>query len=131
MSVKSKTHLSTLSYVILYVPDTKEALSFYRDKLGMEVKLDDDGWLELESGATTLALHKADDVPKEKRAAMPIVVFAVDNIHEAYEDLKKQGIKFEKEPQEVCATGDQIGLSADFHDPYGNALSIYGMVPKK
>ena len=134
MAVKTEVKLSQLSYVILYVPNAKEAIPFYKDKLGMTVKVEDDhdeGWVELESGATTLALHSSNEVPKEKRAAMPHIVFQVENIQEAYKQLKERGVKFTQEPKEVCATPDSIGYSADFEDPYGNALSIYGMEPKK
>ncbi|MCA9803157.1 MAG: VOC family protein [Cyanobacteria bacterium HKST-UBA02] len=131
MSVKSKTRLSTLSYVILYVKDTARALEFYRDKLGMEVKLEDGGWIELETGSATLALHATDETIMEKHSTTPIVVFNVDNIKESYEELKKQGVKFDKEPHEVCSTPEFTGLSADFEDLDGNRLSIYGMIPKK
>ena len=57
MSVKSPVKLSTLAYVILYVADTEKSLPFYRDILGLKVKSGDPGWVELETGATTLALH--------------------------------------------------------------------------
>lgn len=132
MAVSTDIKLSTMSYVILYVPDTNEALNFYRDKLGMKVKMEDGGWIELESGATTLALHKTDEkMTGEKRPATPVVVFTVEKIKEAYEALKTKGIKFSKEPHEVCSTPDHTGMSADFLDPYGNELSIFGMEPKK
>lgn len=127
MSVKTEVKLKTLSYVILYVPDTKAALPFYTEKLGMTVKLDDDGWIELESGAATLCLHSSKDVPEGKRQAMPTMVFEVENIDETYSQLKDKGIKFEKEPHEVCSTPEGKGYSADFTDPYGNVLSIYGL----
>ena len=134
MAVKTEVKLSKISYVILFVPNAKESIPFYRDKLGMTVKLQDDhdeGWVELESGATTLALHSSNEVPKEKRAAMPNVVFEVENIKEAYKQLKEKGVKFTQEPKEVCSTPDGIGYSADFEDPHGNVLSIYGMEAKK
>lgn len=130
MAVTTEIKLSTLSYVILYVPNAEEALPFYRDMLGMEVKMSDPGWIELESGAATLALHSSSEIPAEKRAAMPTMVFQVEDIKEAYEKLKLKGIKFSKEPHEVCSTPDHTGLSADFEDPWGNSLSIFGMVPK-
>ena len=98
----------------------------------MTVKMEDGGWIELESGATTLALHQTDEkMTGEARPASPIVVFTVEKIQEAYEALKAKGIEFSKEPHEVCSTPDHTGLSADFRDPYGNELSIFGKVPKK
>ena len=129
IETKSATKLSTLSYVILYVPDAKEAVTFYKEKLGMTVKLDDEGWIELETGSVTLALHSSPDSTKSKERTT--AVFSVEDVKEAYEGLKKSGVKFESELKEVCATPEHIGLSADFFDPYGNRLSIFGMVDKK
>lgn len=131
MTVKTEVKLSTLSYVILYVPDTKEAVPFYRDTLGMKVKTSEEGWVELDAGGTTVALHGHENMPKKRDEAVPILVFGVEKIHEAYEYFQKKGIKFEKEPQEVCSTPDHVGMSADFCDPYGNKISIFGMEPKK
>ncbi len=131
MSVKEGVRLSTLSYVILYVPNTKEALSFYRDTLGLAVKMDEDGWVELESGATTVALHGEQEPAPNKGKETTTLVFAVEDIEKTYEELKAKGVKFDKEPKQVCETPDQVGLSADFYDPYGNSLSIFSMVPRK
>lgn len=130
MAVKSEVKLTTLSYVIIYVPNTKEATAFYRDKLGFKVKMEEDGWVELETGSATVALHGAENLP-EKREEKTNLVFSVENIKEAYEGLKEQGIKFEGEPHEVCSTPDHVGMSANFKDPWGNQLSIFGMEAKK
>ena len=131
MSVKEGVRLSTLSYVILYVPNAKEALSFYRDILGLTVKFDEEGWIEFESGATTVALHSEQEPDANKGKETTTLVFTVDDIEKAYEELKSKGIKFDKEPKQVCETPDHVGLSADFYDPYGNSLSIFSMVPRK
>lgn len=132
MAVQTEVKLSTLSYIIVYVQDTKKALSFYRDTLGMTVKSEEDGWAELETGNTTLALHGMK--PEEKHAGVtegqPIIVFSVDNVHEAREQLVKKGVTFKNEPQIVCDTGDHVGMSTDFFDLDGNRFSIYSLVKK-
>lgn len=130
MAVKSEVKLTTLSYVIIYVPNTKEATAFYRDKLGFKVKMEEDGWVELETGSTTVALHGGEDLPA-KRDEKTNLVFSVENIKEAYEALQAKGIKFEHQPHEVCQTPDHVGMSANFRDPWGNQLSIFGMEAKK
>lgn len=130
MAVKSEVKLTTLSYVIIYVPNTKEATAFYRDKLGFKVKMEEDGWVELETGSTTVALHGEKDLPA-KRDEKTCLVFSVEKINEAYKGLQEQGIKFEGEPHEVCSTPDHVGMSASFKDPWGNQLSIFGMEAKK
>lgn len=128
-ATSSEVKLGTLSYVILYVSNTTEATAFYRDTLGFAVKSQEEGWVELETGSTTVALHQAADLPS-KRDERTSLVFGVERIKPAYEALKAKGIKFEKEPQEVCVTPDHVGMSADFKDPYGNSLSIFAMEPK-
>jgi catechol 2,3-dioxygenase-like lactoylglutathione lyase family enzyme len=125
MPVSTDVKLSTLSYVILYVKDTAKTVPFYRDTLGMKVKVDEQGWVELESGPVTLALHAEANLPA-KREGQPIVVFNVENIQQAYESLKAKGVKFEKEPHVVCEAEGKSGKSADFVDPDGNRLSIFG-----
>lgn len=131
MAVKTDVKLATLSYVILYVADTEKALPFYRDTLGMKVKSSEEGWVELDAGATTVALHHADKIQARQLESAPTLVFTVDNIHEAYEALKSKGVKFHKEPQQVCETPDGIGMCAEFSDAWGNVLSIYGTEPRK
>lgn len=131
MAVKTEINLTNLAYVILYVPDAAAALPFYRDKLGMTVKMEDGGWIELESGAATLALHATEKMPQLPKEGAPVMVFQVEKIKEAYEQLKERGIEFDSEPHEVCQTPEHIGLSADFKDPWGNSLSIFGMVDKR
>jgi lactoylglutathione lyase len=131
MAVKTDVKLTHASYVILYVPETEKALTFYRDTLGMTVKTSEDGWVELDAGPITLALHHADKIPQRSTDAAPTVVFTVEKIQEAYEALKEKGVKFHKEPQQVCQTPDHIGMCADFADPWGNAMSIFAMEPRK
>lgn len=131
MPVSTEVKLSTLSYIILYVKDTKKAVPFYRDTLGVKVKSDEEGWVELETGSVTVALHGHDQTPPAHSETQPIVVFNVENIHQAYEALKTKGVKFEHEPVVVCEAGpEQVGMSASFRDPDGNRLSIFGMSKK-
>ncbi len=129
MPASTDVKIKALSYVIIYVPNTKDATTFYREKLGFNVKNEEDGWVELESGVTTIALHASEEGMQQatEKTLTPVLVFKVDNIQESFDVLKAKGIKFSKEaPQEVCSTNDHVGYSADFTDPYGNKLSIYG-----
>jgi catechol 2,3-dioxygenase-like lactoylglutathione lyase family enzyme len=131
MPVSTPVQLKTIGYVILYVKDAKKTAQWYSDTLGIPVKFAEDGWAELETSGTTLALHGHDKLPSKRDDAQPITVFNVEDIHGTYEALKQKGVKFEKEPHEVCAQDDFVGLSTDFTDPDGNKLSIYGKIPKK
>ena len=48
-----------LAYTILFVRDMKKSVAFYRDLLGLAVRLESPDWSEFETGGTTLALHQA------------------------------------------------------------------------
>lgn len=127
-SAKVDIKLSTISYIILYVRDTAKSLEFYRDTLGLTVKHEEESWVELNTGAATLALHKDDSSHVGNGKA--IVVFGVDNINGTYEALKQTGINIARPPHVVCETPEAVGLSIDFQDPDGNWLSLYGMQNK-
>lgn len=132
MAVKTDLKLSTMSYVIVYVQDTKKSVPFYRDILGMTVKSEEEGWVELETGNTTLALHgmKPGEKHPGKFEGQPIVVFTVDNVHEARAELLKKGVTFKNECEVVCEAGDHVGMSTNFYDVDGNLYSIFSMVKK-
>lgn len=130
MATSTGLKLTSLSYVIIYVRDTEKALTFYRDKLGMAVKVNHPGWVELETGATTLALHGTETMP-EVKDGHACMVFNVDDVHEAARALKASGVTLKEEPRQVCEEGDHVGMSADFTDLDGNLLSVFSMVPKK
>ena len=50
-----------LVYAIKYVSDMDKAVAFHRDILGLAVRFASPFWTELDTGATTLALHPATD----------------------------------------------------------------------
>jgi metallothiol transferase len=131
MPVKTDVKLTSLGYVIVYVKDTQRAKAFYRDTLGMKIKTDDEGWVEFETGACTFALHSDPKLGDQRSPGQPIPVFHVDDIKRAYQALKNAGVKFESSPRQVCEVGPkQVGMTADFFDPDGNFLSIFGIVDK-
>ncbi len=132
MTVKADVKLSTLSYVIVYVQDTDKSVPFYRDILGMKLKSEESGWVEFETGSTTLALHgmKPGEKHPGKATAQPIVVFTVDNVHETRAELVERGVTFKSECEVVCEYDDKVGMSTNFYDPDGNLYSIFSMIGK-
>jgi catechol 2,3-dioxygenase-like lactoylglutathione lyase family enzyme len=130
MPAKTELKITTLSYVIIYVNDTSKSVPFYRDILGLPLRFEEQGWVEFETGAVTVALHN-NDKKVESSGHGPVPVFSVDNIYEAYDALKTKGVKFDKELQVVCeGENGKVGKSGDFRDPDGNRLSIFGYTNK-
>jgi len=131
MPVKTNVQIKALGYVIVYVKDAKKALPFYKDTLGMKVKSDDGGWVELELGQTTLALHEDKEFKPVTTEKQVLPVFYVEDFFGTYESLKEGGVKFLHDPVQVCEAGpNKAGMSAEFKDSDGNFLSIFGIVTK-
>jgi|LakMenEpi03Aug12_release.lakeMendotaPanAssembly.Ray.scaffolds.fasta_scaffold194033_2 lactoylglutathione lyase len=130
MPVKTNVKISTLGYVIVYVKDAQASIPFYKDTLGMTLKLDDDGWVEFETGGTTFCLHSGSEPITAKHGyGQPLPVFSVEDFHGTVDALKNAGVKLIKGPVQVCEAGpDKVGMSVEFADPDGNVLSVFGFV---
>ena len=118
-----------LSHVTVYVFDQEEALKFYRDKLGFEVRTDatmDNGFRWLTVGPKTqpemeIALMKLAEGPmcdaattatlKElvKKGTFSIGVFDADDCRATYAELKARGVEFKGPPEERFYCIEAIG----------------------
>jgi catechol 2,3-dioxygenase-like lactoylglutathione lyase family enzyme len=127
------------SHSTIYVIDQEEALAFYRDKLGFEVRTDmpmtdDLRWLTLSPKGQPdleIVLMQIAPVPAfsaetaeemkalVKRGALGIGVFETDDIHGDYERLSKQGVEFVSPPREQF-----YGIEGVVKDNSGNWFSL-------
>src|SRR5262245_44864904 len=112
--------ITRLSHATIYVLDQEEALKFYRDKLGFEVRTDakmDNGFRWLTVGPKTqpeleiilMAVKESPMFAADKVTAlrnliqsgsMGVGVLDVDNCQKTYEDLKSKGVEFMSPPTE-------------------------------
>ena len=94
--------------------DQGRAVDFYVDTLGFEKRRDEpmgpDGrWVEVApAGAETSVVPFT-----------PGLVFACDDIHSTFEELRRRGVEFTEEP-----TNQPWGLWAQFRDPDGNEHAL-------
>ena len=127
------------SHSTIYVIDQEEALEFYRDTLGFEVRTDmpmtdDLRWItvspkgqpDLEIVLMQIAPGPAfsDETAEEmkalvRRGTLGIGVFETDDIHGDYERLSKQGVEFASPPREQV-----YGIEAVVRDNSGNWFSL-------
>ena len=111
-----------VSHVMLGVRDLATALAFYRDKLRLGVKFEIPGFAFLDGGGVTLALSE----PLSKGGDAPTggfeIVLGVEGVRKSYDTLSDRGITFLNEPRIV----DGSNWAANFNDPDGHLLSIYG-----
>lgn len=114
--------ISGIGNILLAVKDMDRAVAFYRDGLGLAVRVGSAEFTFLQAGAVTLALRHAPGYAPAGKDWGVEIVFDVPDIHSAYEVLKARGIEFRVAPRVV--TGDL--WAADFRDPDGHVLSIFG-----
>ena len=87
-----------LNYVIKYVADMDNAVAFYRDRLGLELRFQSPEWTEFATGETTLALHAASD---SHPAGSASIGFSVDDIDAFYSSAQANGVEFTAAPTET------------------------------
>jgi catechol 2,3-dioxygenase-like lactoylglutathione lyase family enzyme len=129
--------LKQLTHVQVWVHDQDEALKFYTDKLGMELREDvtvpelgNFRWLSVgvpgqDDVAITLMSVPGPPVFEEEtrqkildllaRGASGGLFFATDDAQKAYDELKSRGVEFTQEPTE-----QPYGIDAGFRDSSGN-----------
>jgi catechol 2,3-dioxygenase-like lactoylglutathione lyase family enzyme len=133
--------LKTLSAVNVWVHDQDEALAFYTEKLGFEIREDvtlaelgDFRWLTVgPPGQDDVALalmaipgppvfdsETADQVKSlMAKGAAGGLFFTTDDCRATYEQLKGRGVEFTEEPSER-----PYGIDAGLRDPSGNAIRM-------
>ncbi len=118
----------------VFVDDQEKALRFYTEVLGFLTKTDipmgEFKWLTVvspEAPEGTELLLEPNDKPAAKvfqkaiyDQGIPATTFAVANVHEEYERLKKQGVVFGMEPTRAGPV-----TVAVFDDTCGNRIQIH------
>ena len=111
-----------IGIVKLGVTDMRRSVAFYRDRVGLAVQFGSDEFTFLDADGVTLALQAHPTLPPPDDGERTEIVFAVEDIDAAYQALFARGVSFRVAPRVV--TGDR--LAADFRDPDGHVLSIFG-----
>jgi|SRR4029450_11430788 catechol 2,3-dioxygenase-like lactoylglutathione lyase family enzyme len=128
--------LKGLTHVGVWVHDQEEALAFYTDKLGMELREDvtvpemgNFRWVAVgvpgqDVSITLLAIPGPPVFDEETRSQIQSLLakgasgglfFATDDVRGSFEELKNRGVDFTQEP-----TQQPYGLDAGFRDDSGN-----------
>jgi predicted enzyme related to lactoylglutathione lyase len=131
----------SISTAQLWVHDQEEALAFYTEKLGMEVRSDvtlaelgDFRWLTVgppgqEDVAIVLMAIPGPPVMDEATAEQVrdlmgkgfagTVFLSTDDCQASYEQLKARGVEFTEAPEER-----PYGIDSGFRDPSGNSFRL-------
>jgi catechol 2,3-dioxygenase-like lactoylglutathione lyase family enzyme len=125
----------------VWVHDQDEALAFYTEKLGMEVRSDvtvpelgNFRWLTVGPpeqpdfaivlmaipGPPVIDAETAEEVRNLMAKGFASTVFlTTDDVHAAYEELKGRGVEFTEPPEER-----PYGIDSGFRDPSGNSFRL-------
>jgi catechol 2,3-dioxygenase-like lactoylglutathione lyase family enzyme len=132
--------LKQLTYVNVWVDDQDEALAFYTEKLGMELRddvtlpeLGDFRWLTVGLPGQNVALalmivpgppvFEAETQAQIKglvaKGAAGGLFFSTGDCRATYEELKRLGVEFSQEPEQR-----PYGVDAGFRDSSGNQIRM-------
>jgi len=109
---------TTFTYAVKFVGDMRAAIRFHTEQLGFKLRFESPDWSELDTGATTVALHKASP---ENPAGTCQLGFRVDDIDAFVEACRMNGVKVVEEPKPIH--GQRI---AELADPDGAVFSASG-----
>ena len=115
-------NLPPVSMIMLGVRDLVKSVSFYRDRLGIDVQQRIPGFAFLDSGALTIILSEPLAKNVSPLAGATEVIFSVNDVRASYEALKNQGVEFSQEPRNVSGPM----WAANFRDPDGHLLTLFG-----
>jgi catechol 2,3-dioxygenase-like lactoylglutathione lyase family enzyme len=129
----------------LWVHDQDEALRFYTEKLGMEVRMDatlpemgDFRWLTVGPagqpdisivlmaipGPPVMDPETAEQVKALMAKGFAGTVFlTTDDVYADCEQLKSRGVEFSEEPEQR-----PYGIDSGFHDPSGNSFRLTQLI---
>jgi catechol 2,3-dioxygenase-like lactoylglutathione lyase family enzyme len=132
--------LKSLTYATIWVHDQDEALAFYTDKLGLELRddvtlpeLNNFRWLTVgvpgqDVAISLVAVPGPPVFDEETRQQIMTLVskgvagglmFSTDDCRASYEELKGRGVEFAQEPTE-----QPYGIDAAIRDPSGNQARL-------
>ncbi len=125
----------------IWVHDQDEALAFYTDKVGLEVRADvtlpemgNFRWLTVgPAGQSDVSIVLMAipgppvmdaDTAEQVRALMAkgfagTIFLTTDDVHSSYEELKGRGVDFVEQPEER-----PYGIDSAFRDPSGNNIRL-------
>jgi catechol 2,3-dioxygenase-like lactoylglutathione lyase family enzyme len=114
--------LSKIGVVMLGVTDLDKSVQFYRDRLGLKLSMQFEGFAFFDTDSVPLVLNTGLTKATERGAGATEVVFAVQHVRAAYDGLREQGVEFINPPRLASGTN----WVANFSDPDGHLLSVFG-----
>ena len=119
--------LSTIGQITITVHNLENAISFYKEKLGLKFLFSaPPGLAFFDCGGVRLMLSLPDRPEFDHPAS--ILYFKVEDIHLAHSALDGRGVKFEEEPHLVAKLPDHDLWLASFRDHENNHMALMSEV---
>jgi lactoylglutathione lyase len=112
--------MATFAMAMLVSADLARSRDFYRDVLGLTVRTESAGWIDLElGGGAALGLHPPSDEMQVRPGSLQIG-FEVPDVDSFIEDARAKGAMIVMEPFD-----EEFGRLALMLDPDGYTLQVY------
>ena len=102
-----------LKRIVIFVSDFEKEAAFYRNKLGLTVAEERDGWIAFDAGSCEIALHRGKRKPR-------LDFDSSENLKDTYERLRARGVRL----GEIKAHPSRDLSIARGRDPEGNPFQI-------
>jgi methylmalonyl-CoA/ethylmalonyl-CoA epimerase len=116
----SDLKLGTVGQIGMLVKNMEAATAFYRDQLGLRHLFSGGGMAFFDLAGTRLMLGQA----TPEQPSCTYLYYAVDDIHAAYGELIRRGVKSHEEPELAHRAGNMEIWLAFLKDPDGNLLAL-------
>lgn len=117
--------ITNIKTVAVYVSDQEEAVRFFTDKLGFEVRRRESmgpggNWIEAAPpGAQTRVVIYPRDLMKQWEELKPSIVFGCQDVEATHRELSRRGVTFTQAPTQM-----PWGMFTKFVDPDGNEFLL-------
>lgn len=102
------------------------ARAFWTESVGLRAIHALPSFTFLDAGDVQLILSHVDGGVEDK--SLTEVVFAVDDVRQAYAEMSARGVGFEVDLRPISSDGERTLLGAHFRDPDGHYGTITGWV---
>jgi predicted enzyme related to lactoylglutathione lyase len=117
--------ITNVKTVAVYASDQREAVRFYTEKLGFEVRRNQPmgpggNWIEVAPpGAQSRVVIYPRDMMKDWQERKPSIVLGCEDVEATHRELSESGVTFTQEPKKM-----PWGTFAVFADPDGNEFVL-------
>lgn len=112
--------------ITLTVKNLKRSVDFYENILGLQKKYEFRDYVGFDCGGVEIGLKTWGELEKPRKGE-PCISFLVDDVDDAYRNLRQNGVKVIEGPKDTV-WGGRIIL---FEDPDGNLLQLTKIKWKK